>query len=238
VNNTFNIFLPGLGRQSEIFFSQLNLAEKNVLIIGANSEELALRFTQQGAASVIIIVDDEDSLFRSKYLLSQYREISVRFMDFDNTDFIHGRFDVVYAQASISTARRNKILKEIKRILKSDGYLCAGEVVNLEKDVPQFVKDIRTNAGISALYIEDLQKTYEDAGFVFQVENNLTSTMKDFYTGTLNLKQDNIGELMENEKSYYKKILHMINHESNAYLKLGGDKFMGFKMIIVRKKIH
>lgn len=232
----FNIFLPGLGRQLEIFFSQLNLSDKHVLIIGSNSEEIALRFIQQGAASAIIIVDEEDSLFRSKYLLASFKEVSVRFMEYHNTDFKDDRFDVVYAQASISVKKRNKILKEVKRILKPGGIFCAGEVVNLERNVPQFIKDLRSNSGIEALYVEDLQKTYLEAGLDYQIDYNLSSTLKEFYKDSIQLMQDNIDQLQENEKSYYKKTLHMISHESNAYLKLGGEKFMGYKMIIVRKR--
>ena len=40
-------------------------------------------------------------------------------MDFDNTDFNAEEFDLVYAQASISLLNRNKIVKEIKRILET-----------------------------------------------------------------------------------------------------------------------
>lgn len=236
MNKTLNVFLPGLGKQSDIFFSQVNLTGKNILIIGANSEEIALGFSQRGAASIIIIVDDEDSLFRSKYLLSAFKEISVRFMDYDNTDFKDERFDMVYAQASLSLHRRNKILKEIKRILKPEGVFCSGEIVNTQKEVPQFIKDIRNNAGIDALYSEDLQKVYMDAGFEYLTEYNLEGTLKEFYTGSILLLKENIDTLPENEKSYYKKTLHMISHESNVYLKLGGERYMGFKMIIVRKK--
>lgn len=236
MNKTLNVYLPGLIKQSDIFFSQVNLTGKQVLIIGANSEEIALGFQQRGAESIIIIVDEEDSLFRSKFLLASFKEISVRFMEFDNTDFRDERFDMVYAQASISVPHRNKILKEVKRILKPEGTFCSGEIVNMQREVPQFIKDVRNNAGINALYSEDLQKVYSDAGFEYLTEYSLEGTLKDFYTGSIQLLKDNIDSLPDNEKSYYKKTLNMISHESNVYLKLGGERYMGFKMIIVRKK--
>ena len=46
-----------------------------------------------------------------------------------------------------------------------------------------------------------------------------------------NTKED----LPENEKSYYKKLLNQISHESNVYLKLGGDKYLGFYALILQK---
>jgi len=66
-------------------------------------------------------------------------------MEYSNTDFRDSTFDIIYAQASISTVERRKILKEIKRILKPDGIFCAGEVVNLEKEVPLFITNLRDN---------------------------------------------------------------------------------------------
>jgi DNA-directed RNA polymerase subunit N (RpoN/RPB10) len=44
----------------------------------------------------------------------------------------------------------------------------------------------------------------------------------------------NINNLSGQEKSYYKKLLNKISHESNAYLKLGADKYIGFKMLILK----
>jgi len=37
------------------------------------------------------------------------------------------------------------------------------------------------------------------------------------------------------EKSYNKRILNKISHESNAYLNLGGSLHIGFKLIMARK---
>ena len=41
--------------------------------------------------------------------------------------------------------------------------------------------------------------------------------------------------LTDKEKSFYKKLLSKISHESNAYLKLGADRYIGFKMLILKK---
>jgi hypothetical protein len=43
-----------------------------------------------------------------------------------------------------------------------------------------------------------------------------------------------IETLTEKEKSYYKKLLNKISHESNAYLKLGADKYIGYKLLILK----
>ena len=44
-----------------------------------------------------------------------------------------------------------------------------------------------------------------------------------------------IAELSDQEKSYYKKLLRKISHESNTYLRLGGEDFTGFTALTMRK---
>jgi SAM-dependent methyltransferase len=230
------IFLPGSGFQVKKFLEGSSVEEKEILIIGSNSEELAKIFIENKAGSVIIVVDDNDSLLRSRFLLSGNKKISVRMMEFTNTDFKDSTFDIIYAQASISTTDRKKILKEIKRILKPDGIICTGEIVNLEKEVPLFIKNLRDNSGIQAPWINELNDIYVNAEFEIISEEDLSHRMQNFYRENSALLKDNRDDLTDQEKSYYKIILKKMSHESNAYLDLGGFKFMGFKMITGKKR--
>ncbi len=66
-------------------------------------------------------------------------------MDFSITDFNDAVFDIVYAQASISSKMRNKIIKEIKRILKPEGILSVGEITSLKSSPPIFVNKQKSN---------------------------------------------------------------------------------------------
>ena len=230
------IFLPGSGFQVKKFLERTPVEEKEILVIGSNSEEIAEIFIENKAGTVIIIVDDNDSLLRSRFLLSGNKKISVRMMEFSNTDFRDSTFDIIYAQASISKIERRKILKEIRRILKPEGVLCAGEVVNLEKEVPLFIKNLRDNSGIHAPWTGELNDIYVNAGFDIISEEDLSHRLQNFYRENSALLKDNRDELTDQEKSYYKIILKKMSHESNAYLDLGGFKFMGFKMITGKKR--
>jgi ubiquinone/menaquinone biosynthesis C-methylase UbiE len=230
------IFLPGADFQITKFLEQNNVEGKEVLVIGSNSEEIAYIFSENKAASVIIIVSDNDSLLRSRLILTGNKFISVKLMEFFNTDFSDSTFDVIYAQASISTPERKKIIKEIKRILKPDGRVCIGEIVNLEKEVPLFIKNLRANSEIDAPWIEDLNNYYLNAGFEILQEENISHRLQFFYRESSALLEENIAELTKQEKSYYKIILKKMSHESNAYLELGGHKFMGLKMITAKKR--
>jgi SAM-dependent methyltransferase len=185
--------------------------------------------------NIELIVEDYDSLMNSKLILESSQKINVRLMDFEVTDFDDHSFDLIYAQASISLTKRNKIIKELKRLLKPDGFLCVGEVVALRKDYPPFVQDIFDSSDLLPLFADDLEKYYIERKFNVVVRQNLTHTLKKYYSRSASLLDDSIDSLSSSEKSYYKKILNKLSHESNAYLKLGGDKFIGFVALLLQK---
>jgi SAM-dependent methyltransferase len=229
------IFLPGSGKQFNHLKSKISLTGKDILVIGSNCEKIAQMFKNSGANVVTIILDEYDSLINSRYLLRNNEEISVRLMDFSSTDFKDAVFDIVYAQASISGIMRNKIVKEIKRILKPEGILNAGEIVSLKLSPPKFVNDIWEYGDILPLHSEDIKNYYEERKFEIIDTLDLSKHLKNFYLESKKLLSDNIDTLSENEKAYYKKLLKRMSHESNAYLKLGGKDYMGFTSIIARK---
>ncbi len=159
------IFLPGSGKQFNHIKSKVSLKGKDILIIGSNSEKIAQMLLNSEANVVTIILDEHDSLLNARYLLKDNEKISVRLMDFTSTDFKDDVFDIVYAQASISGKMRNKIIKEIKRILKPEGILNAGEIVSLKSSPPIFVKDIWESGNILPLNSDDIKKYYEERKF-------------------------------------------------------------------------
>lgn len=228
------IFLPGGVKQFVHLITSVNLAKTNVLIMGSNTNQLAKLFLDEGAASVSIIVDDHDSLIQLRYLLQNDKNISLKLMAYTKTDFEDLTFNLVFAQASVSSKRRNKIIKEIKRILKPRGYFNIGEIVSLKDNTPVFVKDIWDAGNIDPLNTKNINDYYESRGFEIVSVKDLSDQLKEYYIISKNLL-DMSSTLSNEEKSYHKKMLKRINHESNAYLKLGGNRFMGFTSVILRK---
>uniref|UniRef100_A0A7V3E8N1 Class I SAM-dependent methyltransferase n=1 Tax=Ignavibacterium album TaxID=591197 RepID=A0A7V3E8N1_9BACT len=229
-----NIFLPGGFKQFRILKSKIHLSDKTVLIIGSNSELIAEKMIDADATSVTVIVSDYESLINSRLNLPKDSKVSVKMMDYENTDFADESFDLIYAQASVSLTNRNKIIKEIKRILKKDSFFCVSEITALSKQYPQFVKDIFESSDILPLYHEDCSKYYQERNFSVLYEEDLTSSLRSYYENTANQLRQTIETLTEKEKSYYKKLLNKISHESNAYLKLGADKYIGYKLLILK----
>lgn len=227
-------FLPGTDKQLEFLLENVDVKGLSILIIGTGCEEIAKMLLEKEASKVIIIVDDNDSLLSLRLQLAK-SNINVRLMEFDNTDFKDSEFDLVFAQASVSNKKRNKIAKEIYRILKTEGYFCVGEITSPTQSPPQFITDLWQSADITPLHPKELEQFYLGKNFELVKPRELSHTLKDFYSTSVNLLEENLNRLTEQERSYYKKLLNRISHESNAYLKLGGDAHIGFYAFILRK---
>ncbi len=234
MQETQNIFLPAGFKQFRILKSKFIISGKNVLVIGAGSEKIAEKMIDSGAVSVKMIVNDFDSLMNARLNLSKESIIVLEMMEYDNTDFGDKEVDLVYAQGSISSSNRSKIIREIKRILKADGVLCVGEITSLKNEYPVFIKDIFESSEIHPLQNDSCSTYYTDRNFSVLHEQDLSSSLKSFYENASSSLETSIEKLTDTEKSYYKKLLNKISHESNAYLKLGANKYIGFKMLILK----
>jgi ubiquinone/menaquinone biosynthesis C-methylase UbiE len=229
-------FLPGTDKQLQSLLTHVDINGMKIIVLGTGCEEISKSLLENGASEVTIIVEDNDSLLNARLYLSKDKLVSVKMMEYENTDFRDSQFDLVYAQASISNKRRNKIVKEVKRILKPEEYFCVGENISYSQNAPVFVKDLWESSEIVPLFVDDLEKYYEERKFEIIFKQDLSHTLKDFYKMSINLLENKANDLTDQEKSYHKKFLNKLSHESNAYLKLGGNDHIGFKMLILKVK--
>jgi SAM-dependent methyltransferase len=232
------IFLPGLDQQAKFLCEFTEVKGKKILIIGPGTLEAAGILEASDPAEINIIVGDYDSLInmRYEYEKSPLQNVRVKMMEYDNTDFKAGSFDIIYSQGTISGSDRNKIIKEIRKILKSEGIFCAGEIISLKKDPPVFINNIWQSSDLLPLLNDEVEKYYKDRGFEILNQKDLSFTLREFYLQAEKLSAKSSSEMNEQEKSYHKKLLRKLSHESNAYLKLGGHEYIGFKALIMRKK--
>lgn len=228
------ILLPGGDSQLRYTLGNIEIKGKKALILGSGSENIALEILNKEADSVELIVEDYESLLISQLNLNDIDSITPKLMDFELTDFTIDTFDIVYAQASISNTRRNKIIKEVKRILKNEGVLIVGEIIKLEKDIPQFVSNIFEQSDLEPLFVDELKNYYNSRSFEIQDVVDYTKTLKEYYSSNLDKLKSSVSELTENEKSYYKKLINQISHQSKAYLKQGADKYIGFYTVAAK----
>lgn len=236
MQNSNLILLPGLSEQLNFLLNKINILNLNILIIGNGSIPIANKLSTKCKYDIEVIVEDYNSYIESEIQLVKNKNIHLKLMDFEHTDFSDSQFDLVYAQASISTLRRNKIIKEIKRILKIGGIFCVGEITKITNPIPIFIQDIFNNSNLAPLSLQEIEKYYVEKNFELIDRQNLSSSLKKYYNILSEKSKTNIVSLNQNEKSFYKKLINQVKHESNAYLKLGADKYMGFETLLLKKK--
>jgi len=113
-------------------------------------------------------------------------------------------------------------------VLSPKGYFCLGETVALTPDPPKFIKDIWESSGMSVLSRDALLEYYKERGFVIDTVKNLSHTLTVFYTASREALDERLQYMSSDEKKEYKKLIPKLNHEINAYLKQGGNKYIGF----------
>jgi len=230
------VLLPGLNKQISFLLNKVEVENLNILVVGSGSVQVAQTLQNKSAKNIEIIVEDYDSLINSKLSLTEDDSIQIKLMDFERTDYDNETFDLVFAQGSISNFRRNKIVKELKRVLKTESYFCIGEVIKLQSEAPIYVEEIFENSDINPMLRNELEKYYSDRNLELIDQLDISFTLNEYYSTNENMLRKRIVDLTENEKSYYKKLVNKISHESKAYLRHGADKFIGFEALLLKKK--
>ena len=233
MNYKDSILLPGLDRQLHFLLQNVDISSLNILVLGSGTAKIAKSMMKKNNR-VEVIVDEYESLIVTNFELKGDKNITPKLMDYESTDFADNEFDLVYAQGSISNTRRKNIVKEIKRICQNDGYICIGEIVKLSKGIPRFVQDIFDQSDLDPIYLAELNKYYTDRNLGVLDSVDLSLSLKEYYERNIKLLKTSTPSMNKSEMSYYKKVLNQISHQSNAYLKLGGDKFIGFKVLLLR----
>ena len=236
MKNSNFILLPGLNKQISFLLNKVDIANFNILVVGSGSVQVAQILQNKSGNTTDVIVEDYESLINSKLSLKEDDSIQIKLMDFERTDYENETFDLVFAQGSISNYRRNKIVKELKRILKTNSYLCVGEVTKRQNEVPVFVDEIFENSELKPMLRDELKKYYSERNFEPIDWLDISFTLNEYYSTNEKLLRKKIVDLTDNEKSYYKKLVNKISHESKAYLHHGANKFIGFEALLLKKK--
>lgn len=97
MQNSNLILLPGLSEQLNFLLNKINILNLNILIIGNGSIPIANKLSTKCEYDIEAIVEDYNSYIDSEIQLVKNKNIHLKLMDFEHTDFSDSRFDLVYA---------------------------------------------------------------------------------------------------------------------------------------------
>ncbi len=230
LRTSVEIQIPGGNKQIEHLLGEHKLEGKSALVLG-NINNTTFSKLLGSFEQLNIIVEDYASLMKLRFNFKENESVKIKMMDFAHTDFENEFFELVYTQGSISVPDRKNIVKEMKRISADGGLFSIGEIISLKEPVAAFIEDIWEQSGLKPLSDASITKFYESKGFEIISEKDLSHTLRNFYEKV----GDIVSKTSKEEKEQDKKYFSRMKHESNAYLKLGGDKYIGFKSLLMRK---
>jgi SAM-dependent methyltransferase len=231
-NSKPDILLPGLDEQAEFFAKEYSLAQKKGLILGAGVNPAAVRFEQAGA-EVAAIIDDDDLLVRERLLAPG----KVKYMDYFSTDYADETFGFIYAQASVSVAQRNKILKESFRLLKPGGVFCLGDVLKRDENTPVSVVEIWEHSNLHPVTLENAEQLYTTNKFSIENKLDLSQTIEAVYRYHAEIFEDEKALLSDEDRHAMRKELKRMRHEANMFVKMGAKKHMHYYVFLLRKPL-
>jgi len=228
------ILLPGFEKQLKFLLANSDIENKNILVIGEGSEEIAIKLAYESKNRIQLILQDFESFINAKALLSQ-NDIDVKMMEYEVTDFGDSTFDIIFAQASISLENRNKIYKEIKRILKPEGIISVGEITKTQKNLPPFMNSLLEEASLFPIYFDEIENYFTERKLEIIERKILPNALKEYYSKIRENLKD-YKKSNETEDTSTKKLLKKISHETNSFVKHGADKFLGFELFLLKLK--
>jgi ubiquinone/menaquinone biosynthesis C-methylase UbiE len=180
IKNNFDVFLETIQERLPIFE---NLAVRcnfqgEILEIGAGSAWLSALISKMPGVRKVYALDISEKLLKEvagrviSSLAGDKNKIELVVADFNNLPFGDSRFDAVVCDASLHhAADLARLLKEIKRVLKKDGFIAAvREPVRAVFNFRDFGKKEKEQGAIENIYSFAEWKTYfNQAGFELDI---------------------------------------------------------------------
>lgn len=227
------ILLPAFDKQLNFFLENIDPINSKILVIGYGAELISDKLSNGN--NVTMIVDDNEQLMLTR-IKSPKNNFTLKLMEFINTDFAAESFDFIFSQASITVRNRNKIIKEIHKILKPNGIFCVGEIVTISSSIPKIIQNIFETSNLYPIHLENFEKDYSEKGFKFLASINLSSELKYFYKIFEKETDKYFNSSLLDENRLMRKLNAKIKHEANVFLKMGGDKHIGFITALLERK--
>lgn len=237
--------LPGGAAPARFFINEISLggdgtffpdlSKTTLLILGSGFTMLLPLFEKVGFGSIHAACDDNEEIFGYKANTPKEKQVPVLFVDYASLDHKPESFDFVFCQATLASGYRNKLIKEIKRILKPGGLLITSEVICAKKPAPTFLNDILSGSGQDPLYSDEFESYYTSRKFELLNSADFTDELDEFYITWYKKLENSLKSASSEKRQEIRKEFAGEKHEITTMVKGGALKFLEFKTRILRK---
>lgn len=228
-------FLPGGDSPVKFFLKEFPERDCSLLILGNGFPQLVPFFVDAGFSSVKAASDDNTEVFEYKANTPKEKQIPSLCVDYASLDYKDESFDHVFCQATLTLSGRNKLIKQIRRVLKPGGHLTTSEILCNKKPAPTFLNDIWAESGQDPLYTDEFEPYYTSRGFIIKSSADFTNDLDEFYIKSYKLLESSLKSLPADKRVQFRKDFVQEKHEITSLVKGGALKYMNLKTMILQK---
>ena len=231
--------LPTLGgtKSTKLICSKVEIKNgMNILIASVNLRESAVYVAKNFNCYVFGVYEIPEVVFEAKSSIAEAGlddKVSVKVMSPVNLDFGDEMFDLIISEGILSQYKKSRILKEFYRVLKKDSFIGVADFYWKKTPVPTYVKDAWYVEGGEIETLDEKVKILKDYGFEPFFVKDISEELKVYYSKFRKIIQSSLKE-RKFTKSEFKEV-KKFKHEVSVYLDQGGDKWMGYAVIVAKK---
>ncbi len=228
-------FLPGGDSPVKFFLNEFPERNGSLLLLGNGFPQLVSYFIDAGFSSIIGASNENTEIFEYKANTPKEKQIPSLCVDYASLDYDKESFDHVFCQATLTLAGRNKLIREIRRVLKPGGFLTTSEILCNKKPAPTFLNDIWAESGQDPLYTDEFEAYYTSRSFKIKNSADFTNDLDEFYIKSYKLLESSLKSLPADKRVQFRKDFVQEKHEITSLVKGGALKYMNFKTMILQK---
>jgi SAM-dependent methyltransferase len=143
---------------------------------------------------------------------------------------------VVFLEGILSEFPAGKTLAEVGRILKPGGYICVSDSIWLKRPVPSNIAEIWETLNRKVSTMEELVAVFEARGFATERMMECSDVLASYYEQFYREVRERVRNKFMGEK-HMKGLIRHYKHEIDMYLKFGGSDYMGYGVLMGRKRV-
>lgn len=204
-------------------------ADAALLLAMGRYGENAIALERAFPGSVTSIDEDTEGVFHTRLQAAAVKagRLRAQVMSPLTLGFEDATFDMVIMEGVLSSYPARKALAEALRVLKPGGSIGIADCAWLATPVPTFARDVWESTRRRVPALDEIPALLQDADMTQQILKDESRVLAPFYRQFSGDVRQIAGSAFKDMK-HLKSQVKQYKHEIDVYLKLGGDRYMGY----------